>query len=429
MKHISCQNRPSLICYESEYAALDKIKRLIMMGQMFASAKQTAIQQWLLVMGILFVSFNLRPAITAVGPLVSEIRADLGMTNWMAGLLTTLPLLAFTVFSPFAPAVGRKLGNEIAILLGMGLLAAGIFVRSAGGLMMLFSGTVLVGMGIAIANVLLPGIIKLKFPEKASLMTGVYTTSLGIFAALASGISVPLSADLGWGWKKTLLAWVILACLAFFIWLPHIWREKNEKGKIVMVKSRGNLFRSGLAWQVTLFMGMQSFVFYSLITWVPEILYSHGFSRTASGWMLSVLQFAGLPASFIVPVVAGKMKSQKSIVLVIGSTLFIGFLGLLAGGSHGVMMMWILLLGLGQGAGFSMAMTFFVLRARNVMDAARLSGMAQSLGYLMSAFGPMIIGLEFDHTHDWTWPILTLIGVVSVMMLAGTGAGRNVYVR
>lgn len=398
------------------------------MNEMSATAQQTANQRMFLVFAIIFIAFNLRPAITSVGPLVSSIRTDLGMSNGMAGMLTTFPLLAFAVLSPFAPAIGRKLGNELAILIGIGLLATGIFIRSSGSVGLLFIGTVLIGIGIAIANVLLPGIVKLKFPDKASFMTGVYTTSLGIFAALASGISVPLSENFGWGWKNALMAWALLAGIAFFVWLPQIRKQKEEKGKIHIIQSNGNIFRSKLAWQVTLFMGLQSFLFYSLITWIPEISYSHGFSRTMSGWMLSILQFAGLPASFIAPVIAGKLKNQKSIVLVIGIIYLIAFSGLLAGGSHTIMTVWIIMLGIAQGAGFSMALTFFVLRAKNVMDAARLSGMAQSLGYLMSACGPILVGYEYDHTQAWTWPIISLMAVACGLIFAGIGAGKNKYV-
>lgn len=377
---------------------------------------------------IIFIAFNLRPAITSVGPLVSSIRTDLGMSNGMAGMLTTLPLLAFAALSPFAPVIGQKLGNELAILLGIGLLASGIIIRSSGGVGLLFAGTALIGIGIAIANVLLPGIVKLKFPDKASFMTGVYTTSLGIFAALASGMSVPLSENLGWGWKKALLAWALLAGIAFFVWLPQIRKRNEDKGKIRIIQSNGNIFRSKLAWQVTLFMGLQSFLFYSLITWIPEISYSNGLDRTMSGFMLSILQFAGLPASFIAPVIAGKLKNQKSIVLVIGIIYLIAFSGLLAGSGHAIMTVWIIFLGIAQGAGFSLALTFFVLRAKDVMDAARLSGMAQSLGYLMSAFGPILVGYEYDHTQAWTWPIITLMAVACLLILAGIGAGKNRFV-
>ncbi|WP_339160987.1 MFS transporter [Siminovitchia sp. FSL H7-0308] len=398
------------------------------MNEFSTMTKQAANQRVFLVCAIIFIAFNLRPAITSVGPLVSSIRTDLGMSNGVAGMLTTLPLLAFAALSPFAPIIGRKLGNELAILIGIGLLAAGIIIRSSGSVGTLFFGTVLIGIGIAIGNVLLPGIVKLKFPDKASFMTGVYTTSLGIFAALASGLSVPLSENLGWGWKNALLAWALLAVIASVVWLPLTRKQKEEKGKIHIVRSNGSLFRSKLAWQVTFFMGLQSFLFYSLITWIPEIAYSHGFSRTMSGWMLSILQFAGLPASFIAPVIAGKLQNQRGIVLVIGSIYLIAYSGLLAGGGQAMLTVCIILLGFAQGAGFSMALTFFVLRAKDVMDAARLSGMAQSLGYLMSAIGPMLIGYELDLTQSWTLPIITLMGVVCGMTLAGIGAGKNKYV-
>lgn len=387
--------------------------------------KQSMAQKIILVAGIVFIAFNLRPAITSVGPLVSFIRNDLGLSNGMAGFLTTLPLIAFAILSPFAPKIGLKIGNELTILLGVALIGAGIVIRSMGSISFLFIGTAIAGIGIAVGNVLLPGIVKMKFPNKATLMTGVYSTSLGISAAIASGVSIPLVGK--FGWEGSLMMWAFLALAAFFIWIPQMRKQKGPQGRVKIIKYGNSLLKSKLAWQVAVFMGLQSLIFYCLITWVPEILFSHGFSRSLSGWMLSVIQFAGLPASFIIPVIAGKMNNQKGIVLGLGTVYLISLSGLMLGGGP-LIFLWVIMIGMAQGAGFSLALTFLVLRAKDVLDAARLSGMAQSLGYFLAAVGPTLIGYEYDHTQSWFLPILTLIIVSMLMTIAGFGAGRNKYV-
>ncbi|RWR12524.1 MFS transporter [Siminovitchia fortis] len=389
--------------------------------------RRTMAQKIFLVTGIVFIAFNLRPAITSVGPLVSFIRSDLGLSNGMAGFLTTLPLIAFAVLSPFAPKIGQKIGNELTILLGVALIGAGIVIRSMGSISLLFIGTAVAGIGIAVGNVLLPGIVKMKFPNKATLMTGVYSASLGISAAIASGISIPLVEKFGWGWEASLMTWAYLALAAFLIWIPQIRKQKVFEGRVKIIKYGNSMLKSKLAWQVAFFMGLQSLIFYCLITWVPEILYSHGFSRSLSGWMLSVIQFAGLPASFIIPVVAGKLNNQRGLVLGLGTVYLISFTGLMFGGGP-LIFLWVVMIGVAQGSGFSLALTFLVLRAKGVMDASRLSGMAQSLGYFLAAAGPTLIGYEYDHTHSWFLPIMTLIIVSVLMTAAGLGAGRNKFV-
>lgn len=382
----------------------------------------------LLILGIIFVAFNLRPAITSVGPVVGAIRADLHLSNGMAGLITTLPLLAFAALSPVAPKIGQRLGNEMAILIGLIFMSAGIIVRSTGFIPTLFLGTAMAGIGIAVCNVLIPGIVKQSFPKQAGLMTGMYTTSMGVCAALASGMSIPLAVNLGLGWQKSLLVWAIFAVISLVIWLPQV-RKHNKKAELARGGlANSSMLRSKLAWQVTLFMGLQSFLFYCLIAWLPEILKVHGMGSATGGWMLAVMQFAGLPASFLTPVLAVKLSDQRGIVLTIGALYVVGFLGLLIGGGYNFMIMCIILIGVAQGAGISLALTLFVLRSANSIQASALSGMAQSLGYLLAATGPIIIGFIFDFTHSWTMPIVALIFIAIAMLTAGLGAGRNVYV-
>lgn len=390
-------------------------------------------KQWyrvLVVIGIIIVAFNLRPGMTSVGPLIGIIRDDVGLENWSAGLLTSLPLIAFAVMSPIVPSLGNRYTNERIMILGLGILIAGIGIRSISLFIFLFIGTILVGIGIAICNVLLPGVIKEKFPHKVGFMTSIYSTSMGIFAAIASGLSVPFAQGLGWGWQLALLIWMIPAIFGIIIWLiliKHHNPEREPKLRYVGLNDR-RIWRSPLAWQVALFMGLQSSLFYVTISWLPEILHDSGINIATAGWMLSFTQLIGMPASFLVPVIAGRMKSQQSLVLVIGISGLIGYSGLLIGTSFIVIAISTIFIGVTLGGAFSLALTFLAIRARDAIDASYLSGMAQAIGYSIAALGPIVIGFLHDVTNTWTVPLLTLISIIIFVIFFGLGAARNRYV-
>ncbi|MFZ3576875.1 CynX/NimT family MFS transporter [Virgibacillus sp. DJP39] len=384
----------------------------------------------LLFIGIIIVAFNLRPAITSVGPVIGIIRDDIGLSNWSAGLLTSLPLIAFAFMSPLAPRLGNKYSNEVAMLLGLILLLVGISVRSISILVLLFTGTILIGLGIAICNVLLPGIIKEKFPAKVALMTSLYSTAMGIFAATASGLSIPLTRDTGWGWQLALLVWTIPAVIGVVIWVYLSKGDKSDQPvEMKFIQPTDNrMWRSPMAWQVAIFMGLQSLMFYVTVSWLPEILHDNGLSMATAGWMLSFTQFVGLPASFFVPVIANKFKSQSMIAVILALLAVVGYSGLLIGDAYIIMIGSIICLGIALSGSFSLALAFLGMRARTSRQAAELSGMAQSLGYTLAAVGPMFIGFLFDVTHAWSVPLLTLIGVAILVAFFGYGAGKNQYV-
>ncbi|MGM0949333.1 MAG: CynX/NimT family MFS transporter [Bacillota bacterium] len=388
--------------------------------------KHKNIQSFWLIIGIIFIAFNLRPAITSVGPVISSIRADLHMSNGTAGFLTALPLLSFAVLSPLAPKFGQRLGNERTLWLGLLILLIGILLRSAGLISALFAGTALIGIGIAIGNVLLPSLIKHKYPEKSGIMISLYTTSMCIFAALASGVSVPLAAQMEGGWKEAFLLWGGLAFLALLIWIPQL-RHRDTANKAVKLQT-SSIWASKMAWHVTIFMGLQSFLFYSSIAWFPEILRSHGIDTSTAGWMVSLMQFASLPSTFLTPVFADRLKHQRGIVAGLTAVYLIGLCGLLVGGSHILLAVWMIIIGIGQGSSISLALTLIGLRSENAQQAAALSGMSQSFGYLLAAVGPIFVGYLFDQTHSWTMPLVLLIAALITMGAAGLGAGRDQYI-
>lgn len=387
--------------------------------------RQTSRSTGLLIISICFVAMNLRPAITSVGPLVSHIKQQFHLSNGEVGLVTTLPLIGFAVLSLVAPVLSRRFGITRMLFFGLLFLTAGIAVRSLPGVMFLFLGTALAGLAIAVCNVLLPGLVKQKFPDRVGMLTGLYSTVMGVFAALASGLSVPLENTHLLNWSGALAVWMIPALLGVVVWFPHI--KKKEK-KI----SQGSphffgLLRSPLAWQMTIYMGCTSFAFYITIAWLPEILLDRGLTEQQAGWMLSLIQLAGLPASLFIPMFADRCTGQRIFVGIIAAFYLTGLTGLLFLSTEWVVAA-VVLTGVGQGASFSLALTLLGLRARTPQQVAQLSGMAQSIGYSLAAVGPTLFGILKDLTGNWNIPLFVLIFSVCCLFVAGLGAGRNLYV-
>jgi MFS transporter, CP family, cyanate transporter len=382
----------------------------------------------LLVVGIVLLAVNLRPALTGLTPLIGQIRADTGISYGVAGLLTALPLLAMGLLSPIASLLAHRFGMERVLLASMLVLAAGILLRSAGAVTALFLGTAVLGAAIAIGNVLLPGLVKREFPERVGLMTSTYSTALAVSAAIAAGASFPLADQVGIGWRASLGSWALLALVAAVAWLPQMRSARPTNASPADSQGVNGPWRSALAWQVTLFMGLQSLGYYVVLTWLPEILQEQaGISASLAGWMLALAQAVGIASIFLAPVLAGMRPSQHGVVVVAVALTGAGALGLLVAAETATAL-WVVLLGLGQGACFSLALTFFALRAPDSEHAAALSGMAQTVGYLLAAVGPFLFGLLRDTTHAWTVPLALLFAVAVCLLLTGLGAARDAHV-
>lgn len=381
---------------------------------------------FLLLIGVILVGSNLRVPITSVGALITFIREDLGISNATAGMITTLPLIAFAILSPFAPKISKRIGMERTIALSLVVLLIGIILRSITGISLLFIGTALIGLAIAIGNVLIPGIIKMNFPLKIGLMTGIYAVFMNIFGALGSGLSVPISSIGNLGWRGALAIWGVLTIVALLIWLPQLRKSHKETSEEtdVETKEKNNLWRSPLAWGVTLFMGGQSLGFYTLIAWLPDILNSSGYNANAAGWMVFLMQAAIIPTTFVMPVIAEKVQNQVGLAVGTALLFIIGYGGLMIG--SGVLVpLWAILLGIAGGSGFSLSMMFFTIRTDSGEEAAELSGMAQSFGYLLAAVGPVLVGVLHDMSDGWTLPLLFLIGIAIVILIAGIISGQK----
>ncbi|MFH8793381.1 CynX/NimT family MFS transporter [Streptomyces sp. NPDC017941] len=379
--------------------------------------------------GVVLLALNLRPALVAVSPLADTIRDESGMSAAATSLLTALPLLCFGLLAPVAPRLGRRFGTERALLATMVLIGAGTALRMPDSVVALFAGTVVIGAGIAVANVLLPGLIKRDFPARAGLMTGLYSMSLFGGAALAAGVTLPVQQASGMNWRTTLACWGALALVALVVWLPQLRTGTRVAAAVVRQAAhpvRG-LWRSPLAWQVTAYMGLQSLNYYAAAAWLPTLLQDAGMSAGDAGWMLSFSSLLGIAGSFVAPVIVGRRVGAGTLAAVGAVLCAVAYGGLLIAPVGGACP-WMSLLGLGQGAAISLALLFIVQRAPDARHVAQLSGMAQCFGYVLAATGPAVLGAVHDASHDWTVPVVVLLVLLVPQVVAGFGAARDRHV-
>ena len=392
-----------------------------------AAVRHPRVRGVLLIAGIVLIGANLRPAITSVGPLVEQIRLDTGISAAVAGLLTTLPVLAFGLFAVLASLVGRRFGLEAAMLASLLILAGGIGVRAVPGIAPLFAGTIVLGIGIAVANVLLPALVKRDFPRRLGAMTALYSSLLGGFGAIGSGVAVPLADGTALGWRGALAIWAVPALIAAVAWAPQLAVGGGGRDVPEPVAAPGDAWRSRVGWEVTLFFAVQALGFYVTIAWLPTILIDAGLVEARAGLMLFVLQISIVVSMLVFPRIAELAADQRQLVGVMSALAIAGAIGLLAAGT-GTVVLWVVLLGLGQGAGMSLALMFFVLRSRDAHQASELSGMAQGVGYTLAATGPVLAGLIHDATSSWV-PVLVMLVAVAVGLFAcGMRAGRAIVI-
>jgi len=383
------------------------------------------------VVAIVLASLNLRPAVVSISPVLGEIRADLGLSAAAAGVLTTLPVLCFGLLAPLAPVLARRWGLERALFVSLVVLCVGFALRLVPETWGLFAGTVVAGCAIGLGNVLLPALIKRDFADRIGLMTGLYSMALSGGAALAAGLTLPIATAAGLDWRGALATWGVLAVLGVLVWVPRALRPDLAGATSFGAGAgagvaRSAVWRSPLAWAVTVVMGMQSLSFYAVNAWLPEIMVALGRTPEAGGWLLALCNLAGILGSFVTPVLAGRMRRQRGIGIVLVVLVGSGLLGLAL--APGAAALWVVLVGLGQGGGISLALTLMALRARDAAHTSELSGMAQSAGYLLAATGPLGLGLAHDATGTWTLPLLLLVAAAGVQGVAVWFAGRDAHV-
>lgn len=397
------------------------------------SAQRRTPGRWLIVVGIVVVSLNLRPAVTSLGAMLGSIRSDLSMSGLLAGLLTALPVVCFAAFGAVAPALARRAGMHRLVLLGLVAIVAGLAGRVAAVNSLTFlAASVVSFVGIAVANVILPVLIKRHFPERIGLMTGVYSTSMAVGTALPAAVTVPFAQAVGFGWRGGLAVWAVVAAAAVLPWVlvqrrPGPVEEGTEQSDNGSRSGAGlRLLRSPTAWGVAGFFGMQSLSAYSIMGWLPQIYRDAGASAELAGYLLAFATMLAIPIALILPTAAARHRNQSPYVLLLVGSGIVGYLGLaIAPAAHP--WLWALLLGL-LNCAFPLALTMIGLRSRDTAGVAQLSGFAQGVGYTVAAAGPLAVGALHEVFGGWRVPIGLLLVCVVLELVAGLLAARNRYI-
>jgi CP family cyanate transporter-like MFS transporter len=381
----------------------------------------------LVVVAVIALAVNLRLAVNAMGSVTPELRSATGLTGAAAGALLALPTLSFAVLGLLAAGLAARFGTHRTVVLALLALVVGQVVRSTiDGLPALFLGSAIALAGVAVSNVLMPGLVRLHFPQHIAAMTAVYTTSLSIGAAIASGVTLPIEHALSAGWQLGLGIWIVPALLALLPWslLARGGRPPAARTTARSITLR-RLAGTRLAWVMAGFFGTQALQAYVMFGWLPEILTDAGTSDTVAALWLSLLAVIGVVIAALVPVLLARVPVVV-VVVTMALSYLAGYLGLIFD-TGGPIWLWVVLVGIGTGA-FPVALTLVGLRARTAPGTLALSGFAQSFGYLIASVGPFLFGLVHDLTGGWTVPLYLLMALVVVHLGFGLAAARTRYI-
>jgi CP family cyanate transporter-like MFS transporter len=385
-----------------------------------SAARRTA----LVLTGLVLLSFNLRPAAVSVGPVLEEVRDGLGMSGPEAGLLTSLPVLAFAVFGALAPTFARAVGVHRAATASLVALVAGLGGRAAAGTdltFLLLSAVALAGM--ATANVLLPSLVKLHFPDRIGRATGIYTTALATGLTSAFLLTVPISHAFG-SWRGGLGAWAVTGLVAVVPWVGlarhdrHLERDRRSI-------SFGDVARTRLGWAMVLVFGLQSLQAYSIFGWFAQLWRDNGYDADQAGLLVGIVAAVSIPLSLWLPAACARRDNQVGLILSVVGCYLVGYAMLLVD-AHALAIPAAVLIGVGCCV-FPLVLTLIGLRAHTPDGTAALSGFTQSLGYLMAALGPFLVGTIYDSTGGWTTPLWLLLVLVLPLMAVGAYVGRPAY--
>ncbi|GED66913.1 putative transporter YycB [Brevibacillus reuszeri] len=372
-----------------------------------------------LIVVLFFISLNLRPSITSIGPLLDLIQRDLNMNGVAVSMLTTLPVFCMGLFSVLAIRFNRRIGIEWSLLIAMLCILAATFMRIyVSEPILLVSTALFAGIGIGIAGPLVSGFIRKHFPQRP-FMASVYSVSMVIGAAVASSLSVPLFHQLNDSWQKSLSFWSILALIAAVLLVPLVKSEKRglPSGQPQKVSVRDRRVRV-----LMIFFGCMAAMFYSITAWLAPIVQTMGFPRSESGYILTLFTLIQIPVSFLIPFLAGKYQQKKLWLLICCASEFIGVSLLLAGASPVVAT---LFLGLGAGGLFPLALLLPIQESNNAEEATAWAAMTQFVGYLLGSFGPLLVGFTKDMFHSFTPALAGMLVVIALMTLTVLQIGKN----
>lgn len=386
---------------------------------------------WLGVIAVVLLSVNLRPGATSVGPVLAEVRVGLGMGSALAGVLTALPGMAFAVFGALAVSLGLRLGLAGAIAAGAVASAIGLLARSlASSVPVFLAFTVLAFAGMAIGNVLVPAYVKRHYPNRlASLMSG-YTVGLALGATLASLVSAPLSQGTPEGWRTSLGVWGVAAALAAVPWVALAVLERRRHARHPAGgRPSGSVLGvvgSRKAIALATFFGMQAMQAYVQFGWIAQMYRDGGLDAAQAGAMASLIAAFGIPAGFVMPSLAARLADPRPVVWALGAFLLVGYGGILIAPTA-LPVLWAICLGMSSFA-FPFAMALITVRTRDHHVTTQLSGFTQSVGYVFSALGPLLVGVLSEATGGWVAPLWFLLGSAVVFTAAGLVAAAPGYV-
>lgn len=374
---------------------------------------------WSLLLAVVLLGMNLRTVIASLPPLLPEVRRDLGLSAVLAGLLTTLPVLCFGALAFLGPWLVRRVAIEHLLIACAAATAVAAALRGIDGLLTLFAGSLLAGVAVAVAQAILPILVRTNHPNAVGPLMGAYSMALPLGATLAGGVSVPLAHVLGSSWRASLAAWSLPAVLAALTWVAVAGRSGATR---LRSPSPAPLRADPLAWAVAGFFGLQSMAFYAGLTWLPAILQAHGWSPSSAGWLQALSSLVSVLPAFTVPLLAGRSAGQRPLLAAVAATAGLGVGGLLV--APGAAPAWMVLLGLGQGGSLGLGLILPVLRARRPEVVASLTAMTLSVGYVIAAIGPWVMGAAHDAAGGWTAGLLVLLGVTILQVVPGAAAAR-----
>jgi MFS transporter, CP family, cyanate transporter len=381
-----------------------------------------------LAVGVILIAANLRPAMAATATVLDPITDDLELSTATVGALTTLPVLLFGLAGVSVPRLVRRFGVEAALGLVLVSIVAAATLWLEASVVGLFGGTLLFGAAAAVGNVLLPVVIRRNFPDQVGLMSGLYTAALMLAAAVAAAVTVPLGDASGRGWSGGLAFWGLPALVALGVWVWQMKRTAVRSAPHVTTGTGGGpLLRDRLAWQITGLMGLSALSFHTTLAWLPSVFSDAGLDASTAGVLLAVTGFVAVPVALVLPAFAARRPTQGPTVAILAGLAAIGLLGLLVAPTAAPYL-WVTFLGLGQGPIFPLTLTIIVLRSRTAGDTVALSTMAQSIGYVIGAAGPLTFGLLHSLTGTWSTGITLLLLLLIPQVWCGIGAGRARYV-
>ncbi|WP_162530004.1 MFS transporter [Stappia sp. BW2] len=385
-------------------------------------SKFPAIRTALSILLVLLAALNLRPLLASVAPLLHDIQTDLGLSNLWVSVLMTVPVVCLGIFGPLAAPLSRRFGLEGVLLAAVATALAGALLRSFG-LVPLYVGTVLIGAGISLLGILTPVLIKRDFSDKVGMMMGLFAMMLGLGAAASTAAVIPVTQALGGQWEMGLAVWMLPLLPTALIAVALLSMGDNRSRSTAQEKFR--IMHDPLSWQIMGFFALFASLAYAVMSWGPSMLMARGLDPETSGFIMSIYFLAQMPSGLLVPIIAGKMRDQRLItttMIVVGTMGAMGLLLAPAWSLPGIA----LAVGIGQGGGFAMALTLIVLRAGTPQVAAKLSGVVQSVGYVIGGLvGPFAVGLLHDMTGDWSVVAFFFAFVGTASLILGYRASRN----